>query len=247
MSLLIDWVIFFPIGLNDSTVDECGECEHNEHRLKPRHDITGQRFGSLVAVRPVRIGKNRELLWECKCDCGAKKTTRLNALLRGATKSCGCLFKKWTKSGKANRKHGLSGTPEYTALCDAIRRCEPDSKDRADYFERGITVCERWRNLAEGIEDFVNHIGKRPSSNHSLDRIDNNRGYEHGNVRWATRKTQLENRRKILGLEQFSTEELVQELQRRGLDSIGGLAGDSVRPRSGLLTTPALGSEATNV
>jgi hypothetical protein len=182
-----------------------------------KHDIAGKRFGRLIAIKPVSVGKSREVSWECKCDCGGTRTTRLNALIRGATKSCGCAFLEWSKSGAANRKHGLSGTPEYAALCDAIKRCEPTSKDRADYYDRGIMVCEKWRDLAKGVQDFLRHIGKRPSGGYSLDRIDNDKGYEPGNVRWATRKMQIENQRKRLRLEQFSDADILVECRRRGL------------------------------
>ena len=59
-------------------------------------DITGQRFGKLVAVRLTGERRNRSVVWECKCDCGKTTFVNANNLRKGNTKSCGCL-----KSGKA--------------------------------------------------------------------------------------------------------------------------------------------------
>jgi hypothetical protein len=69
-----------------------------------------------------------------------------------------------------------------------------------------------------GFLDFLAHVGKKPSLKHSLDRIDNNRGYEPGNVRWATAKEQMQNRRLRLSIEQFPTSALILELEKRGVE-----------------------------
>ena len=115
------------------------------------------------------------------------------------------------------RGHGCYDTPEYKALVGAIARCQPTNRVHAYYFDRGITVCEKWKILATGFSDFLAHIGPRPSAKHSLGRIDNNRGYEPGNVRWATAKEQANNTWKRLRLEQWSDAEIESEYRRRGL------------------------------
>lgn len=67
----------------------------------------------------------------------------------------------------------------------------PDTNDYARYGGRGIKVYPEWdRNF----EAFLDHVGLPPSSAHSLDRIDSNRDYEPGNVRWATLKEQNRNK-----------------------------------------------------
>lgn len=72
-------------------------------------------------------------------------------------------------------------------------RCKPEFKQAADYFERGIQVCERWNDYALFLAD----VGDRPEGT-TLDRIDNDKGYEPGNCRWATSSVQRRNSRRVI-------------------------------------------------
>ncbi|AWP37755.1 hypothetical protein CYJ15_12575 [Heyndrickxia coagulans] len=99
-----------------------------------RIDITGQRFGRLVAIREVEpIGYARRYL--CKCDCGKEKIVRMNQLRTGKTKSCGCLnrevtskkntvnltgkrFGKLTVTGRSNKKHDTQTKAIWHCRCD---------------------------------------------------------------------------------------------------------------------------------
>ncbi len=85
---------------------------------------------------------------------------------------------------------------EYQALINAIHRCHnPEHRSYHNYGARGIEVCKAW--LEEmGFYKFLEHVGPRPSEDHSLDRINNDKGYEPRNVRWTDRTTQQNNRRK---------------------------------------------------
>ena len=90
-----------------------------------------------------------------------------------------------------SRSHGLSGTLAYSSWKTMVYRCtSPKSPNYAYYGGRGITVCERWLSF----ENFYADMGERPHGM-SIDRIDNSRGYEPGNCRWATRNTQQRNSR----------------------------------------------------
>lgn len=90
-------------------------------------------------------------------------------------------------------KHGMYKTPEYRAWMAAKVRCfNPNSQNFYLYGGRGISMCPEWD---ASFMAFYEHIGPRPSGEHSLDRIDTNGHYEPGNVRWATRSEQQKNKR----------------------------------------------------
>ena len=75
-------------------------------------------------------------------------------------------------------------------------RISPYNKScKKNYFDRGIGVCKEWQSGGNGLENFINDMGERPSKSHSLDRIDNDLGYSKENCRWATVKEQNRNTR----------------------------------------------------
>lgn len=156
-----------------------------------RKDITGQRFGKLVALSFVAHktrGSNNQSKWLCRCDCGTEKAIFRSSLLKGASTSCGCSTR--TANGEASRSRK---TPEYQAWLGMSKRCENrKSRSWPHYGGRGITVCDRWRN---SYAAFLADVGRRPSSRHSLDRINVNGNYEPDNVRWASSQEQIRNRR----------------------------------------------------
>lgn len=173
---------------------------------RPLIDITGQRFGRLVAIRhPFKSNK-----WECACDCGEFTNVNGHQLRIGAIKSCGCLNSEMSAARK--RTHGMTGTKEYSAWFRMKKRCQdPKDKRWEDYGGRGISVHPEW---IESFELFFQHIGPATSRLHQLDRIDNNGNYEPGNVRWATRDTQANNTRRNTFLTHNGISRTVAELSK---------------------------------
>lgn len=87
--------------------------------------------------------------------------------------------------------HGLSKLPEYRIWAGIRQRCcNKNRSEYARYGGAGITFCEEWKR---DFVAFYEHVGPRPSASHSLDRIDGTKGYEPGNVRWATAEQQAQN------------------------------------------------------
>lgn len=148
--------------------------------------------GRLTVKEFVGYDKYKALLWLCQCECGNTSVVRGYALLGAITLSCGCLIGDATSARVI--QHGLSHTPEYRSWNAMMRRClNPASKNWVEYGSRGITVCERWQTF----EMFLADIGQRPTPKHTLERVDNAKGYEPDNCVWATRKTQSRNRRSV--------------------------------------------------
>jgi len=165
-------------------------------------DISGMTFGRLLAIkRTKRKDKSGTYYWDCKCSCGNPVTTLITSLKRGATKSCGCFNREQNNKhiiGNTYRKthgesYGKNLTIEYYLWQGMLRRCSPNSREeeRKNYYERGIRVCKRWLKF----ENFLKDMGRRPSSDLSIDRINNDGNYCKSNCRWATAKQQANNRR----------------------------------------------------
>jgi len=145
-------------------------------------DLTGRRFGCLVVQG---YSTARRSHWECLCDCGGRTLAYTGNLNNGHTTTCGC--------GKRRVTHGRTFHPLYHIWRHMKERClNPDHKSYPRYGGRGIKICEQWIN---SLQAFAADVGERPGRWASLDRINNDGNYEPGNVRWATRKDQSNNRR----------------------------------------------------
>lgn len=154
------------------------------HRA-PRQNLAGERFGKLVASE--WAGNSR---WRCLCDCGRVTSVLTANLRRGNTTSCGCI--RNITSSKRATTHGLSGTAAYRSWLNIRRRCrEVTHPSYPTYGAKGIDIHEPWY---QSVEAFVRDVGHPPTDSHTLDRIENARGYEPGNVRWATPTQQARNR-----------------------------------------------------
>lgn len=155
-------------------------------------DLTGQRFGRLVALKQVARGPDGRIRWLCRCDCGTERITMAKSLRQRATRSCGCLLRERTVERCTIHGHSArSRTRTYRSWREAKTRCfNPKAARFKLYGGRGITMCEEWKN---DFTVFLRDMGFRPEGT-SLDRFpDQDGNYEPGNCRWATPKEQQRN------------------------------------------------------
>lgn len=157
---------------------------------RPLTDLTGQTFGHLTVLRRAPDA-GRHVKWVCQCSCGNTSSTYTNYLLKGLTRSCGHLRAE-VKTVHGHKTRSEKASPTYYSWKSMKWRCANTApKDWKYYGGRGIAVCERWAN---SFEAFLADMGERPPGK-TLDRIDNDKGYEPGNCRWATTSEQRLNRR----------------------------------------------------
>jgi len=151
--------------------------------------MIGETFNYLTIIDIIKYNNKKYFI--CKCVCGKTAKVRCDHLKSGNIKSCGCFSLQNLKNRK---KHGhtinFSKSLEYLSWRSMKQRRNSASYHSKDKYINRL-ICERWEN---SFEAFYEDMGVRPSKKHSLERIDNNLGYNKANCKWASTKEQNRNK-----------------------------------------------------
>lgn len=171
------------------------------------------RYGRLLFIELAGFNQaygRRRSLWKLQCDCGSVVVRSSNSVRSGNTTSCGCLGAEVRRNSV--RTHGMTGTPTYISWSAMIARCgSPGASAYGKYGAQGVSVCPQW---VDSFEQFLADVGARPEGK-TIDRIDNAKGYEPGNVRWSTLREQAKNRRNVRFVTAFGETLCLAEWERK--------------------------------
>lgn len=169
----------------------------NSTKLSQRaKDETGNIYGKLTVLQFAEMRRGLAY-WHCRCECGTMTIVAGADLRKKSTVSCGC--------HRASAGGGYK-TTEYSSWKEMKARCY-NQNDTGYHWHggRGIRICKNWRHT---FPQFLADMGKKPSTEHSIERIDNDGNYSCGqceecvakgwpaNCKWATDLEQRQNTRK---------------------------------------------------
>ena len=163
--------------------------ENKEYYLKP---ILIEDLGRIFPTESSK-GKTRFGLYKCGL-CGTEFKANTNNVVQGKTRSCGCYHKR--RVSKTHKTHGLVETRLYSIWADIKKRTlNLKHKNYKDYGERGITICDEWKNDVKAFYNWAMSNGYEENKGLSIDRIDNDGDYSPENCRWTTQTIQTRNQR----------------------------------------------------
>lgn len=208
--------------------DRVGQGELDESPPIARNfiDKTGLVFGRLLITEYAGKYFPRPgvtiLFWKYACECGNTGIIRSSKLKHGSIESCGCYSpRSFTKS---KGYHGMKGTPEYRSWMAMKARCYRETnKSYSLYGGRGIRVCQRWMS---DFSNFLSDMGRKPTKEHTLDRINVDGDYSPNNCRWATMLTQCRNKRNNVTVFHMGKQRTFSELS-----DISGVKESTIRHR----------------
>lgn len=145
-------------------------------------ELIGKVFGKVMVLDVYKINGEKRIYGIC--ECGKTVEARASSYTRkNGTRACGCT---------RNVTHGKARSAEHLAWKNAKSRCNnPENNMYKTYGARGIKMCPEWEN---SFQKFFDYVGPKPTPNHSLDRINNDKGYEPGNVKWSNDYEQAGNK-----------------------------------------------------
>lgn len=165
---------------------------------RDERNLIGIRFCRLIVISEDKEDKEKYGKYSgrrvfAKCDCGIIKSINRRSLLRGRTKSCGCL------SIEKATKHGLSNKKIYNVYRSMVQRCTDETHWLYHrYGGRGITICEEW---ARDITSFYYwSLSAGYKNGLTIERKNNNKGYSPSNCKFVTLRENLNNTSKTIFL-----------------------------------------------
>jgi len=191
---------------NVSQIPEIAE-KISQSRTKEFKDLTGITFNHLTVISlvPNKTNKHHDRYWLCECDCENKTRKEISEhhLIRGNTKSCGCirkesLIERW--DGKT-KKDIYPYYKEIYCTYDSMRKrcCNEKHDNYKRYGGRGIIICDEWLN------DFMKFYNWAIENDYkeglTIERIDYDGNYEPNNCKWATWEEQSYNKSNTLYIE----------------------------------------------
>lgn len=154
--------------------------------MQKRIHSNGKIFSMLTIIDAYCEKRGGAWYHRVRCECGNEKMAAGGDLAAGKVKNCGCI------RSKAVTKHSMSHRPEYHVWAAMVQRCtNKNNSSYKNYGERGISVCKSWLNF----DAFINDMGARPTPDHTIERVNNDKGYSKDNCVWATRDEQAINTR----------------------------------------------------